>query len=212
MNLLPASTPVWLQELKDELQSRGLDTSGLKAVLVERLEAALSDSTAAPDSAAAAPAEEPAADGANDAAAKPDATETANEVGSHHRNCLHTRSYLIRFPMALGMLLPISVLQVTSRVHICVSIANAAYGPPDLVLKTISHSIPSTATLIPMQGEVPADTPVPVVPAPSAEAINTVELTEEERRKLRVQRFGGSVGGPLGKVKPSGSCREHTLW
>lgn len=84
LNLLPTSTPIWLQELKDELQSRGLDTSGLKAVLVERLEAALSDSTAAPDSAAAAPAAEPAADGVNGAAAKPDATETATEVNSHY--------------------------------------------------------------------------------------------------------------------------------
>lgn len=54
-----------------------------------------------------------------------------------------------------------------------------------------------------MQAEVPADTPIPAAPAPSAEAINTVELTEDERRKLRAQRFGGSVGGPLGKVRPS---------
>lgn len=57
-----------------------------------------------------------------------------------------------------------------------------------------------TRTSGPSQGAVPADTPVTAVAAPSAEAINTVPLTEDERRKLRAQRFGGSVGGPLGKV------------
>jgi len=35
------------QELRDELQSRGLDTSGLKAVLIERLEEAIKNGTLA---------------------------------------------------------------------------------------------------------------------------------------------------------------------
>lgn len=46
-------------ELRDELQSRGLDTSGTKAVLLERLEEALA-ATAAAAPAAAAPAPEAA--------------------------------------------------------------------------------------------------------------------------------------------------------
>lgn len=75
-----------LQELKDELQSRGLDTSGLKAVLVERLEEAIAGGAA--DGAAAEPAAEadapetaaaPAADGVT-------AAEPAAEVGLPRRS------------------------------------------------------------------------------------------------------------------------------
>ena len=69
-----------LQELKDELSSRGLDTTGLKAVLVERLEEALRGSedgdqangAAEPSTTDAAGAEQPPpADAA--AAAEPEA-------------------------------------------------------------------------------------------------------------------------------------------
>ena len=66
------------------------------------------------------------------------------------------------------------------------------------VMSTGSQTL--TKTSRPSQAAVPADTPVTAVAAPSAEDINNVPLTEEERRKLRAQRFGGSVGGPLGKV------------
>ena len=47
-----------VKELRDELQSRGLDTSGTKAVLLERLEEALAATTTAAPAAAAAPAAE----------------------------------------------------------------------------------------------------------------------------------------------------------
>lgn len=86
------------QELKDELQSRGLDTAGLKAVLVERLEEAITaeeaggtanGTAAAPaDTAAeeAAPAEAGSGEAGGDAAAKP-----AEEVG-------HANSVLQGYP------------------------------------------------------------------------------------------------------------------
>ena len=54
--------PPFTQELKDELATRGLDTSGLKAVLLERLEESLrtsgdgSEAAAAPDLAQSADA------------------------------------------------------------------------------------------------------------------------------------------------------------
>ncbi len=85
-----------LQELKDELQSRGLDTSGLKAVLVERLEEAIGAGGAA-NGAAAEPAAEvdapetaaaPAADGVT-------AAEPAAEVG------LPRRSWLLASALAI---------------------------------------------------------------------------------------------------------------
>ena len=48
-------------ELRDELQSRGLDTSGTKAVLLERLEEALAATAAAAPAPEAAPAAAPPA-------------------------------------------------------------------------------------------------------------------------------------------------------
>lgn len=58
-------------------------------------------------------------------------------------------------------------------------------------------------------GEVLADKPVIAQPPVSAADINAVQLSEEDRRKLRAQRFagdGGGTGGGTGKVHQSPSC------
>lgn len=73
-----------MQELKDELQARALDTSGLKAVLVERLEEAVgAEETGEPNGAAAEPAEAAApADAAAEAgSAEAAAAKPAEQVG-----------------------------------------------------------------------------------------------------------------------------------
>ncbi len=71
-----------MQELKDELQSRGLDASGLKAVLVERLEEAVSaEAGCAANGSAAEPAAEVAAPEPVSAAEDARDAEPAEEVG-----------------------------------------------------------------------------------------------------------------------------------
>jgi hypothetical protein len=70
-----------VKELRDELQSRGLDTSGTKAVLLERLEEALAASATAAPAAAAAPKAE-ATPAAAPAATKEHVAAPAPAVGS----------------------------------------------------------------------------------------------------------------------------------
>lgn len=73
-----------VQELKDELAARGLDTTGLKAVLVERLEEALSNQGAGAE--AAVPAQDaPAAQAPTEAAAPVAATDTAAPAAAEEK-------------------------------------------------------------------------------------------------------------------------------
>ena len=122
-----------VKELRDELQSRGLDTSGTKAVLLERLEEALAATAAAPAAAAAAPGTE--------------ATPAAAPVAT--------------------------------KEHVAA----------------------------PVVGSTPAAPAAVVAAAAPVDKADGGAMTEEEKRKLRAERFGI----PVVEAAPQGGCVESVF-